>query len=362
MVAFRFKNVVIEGMATEFPDTEVTSAEIEDKISHIYQRLGVPMGTLDRLSGIKTRKMWEPEFTPSMGATNAVKKLLEETGFDRSLIGAVVNCSVTRDYFEPATACLVQKNIGLPEDVMSFDVTNACVGFSNGLMILSNWIDSGIIKAGIVVSSENTSIIARSTFINLQAESEQITREKLIRVVPTLTLGCGAVAYLVCHESVSQSLKKGKAAPKIKGGVACSATQHVELCAGNGDFSFASNFDNGSMPLMETEAAELINSAAKLGGRTWKKASEVLGWSSEDVDHVVCHQVGKQVNEAFYAELGLDFKKDFSIYRDYGNMVSVALPSAVAIASKEIPLKTGDKLVTTAYGSGLHSIFLGIEW
>jgi 3-oxoacyl-[acyl-carrier-protein] synthase-3 len=113
---------------------------------------------------------------------------------------------------------------------------------------------------------------------------------------------------------------------------------------------------------METESSKLIAAAAVLGARTWSDASEVLGWSKEDVDHVYCHQVGRQVNEAFYNTLGLDYSKEFTIYQTRGNLVSAALPTAFTIGCEQKGTKKGDKIVLTGFGSGLNALFLGIEW
>jgi 3-oxoacyl-[acyl-carrier-protein] synthase-3 len=72
--------------------------------------------------------------------------------------------------------------------------------------------------------------------------------------------------------------------------------------------------------------------------------------------------VGRQVNEAFYREMGLDFDKDFAIYKRYGNMVSVALPAALAIGVDEKDIQPREKVLLTAFGSGLNTRFLGFEW
>lgn len=354
MAKFRYKSVCIESFGMHLPETIVSSAEMEDKIAPLYKRLDIPMGTLERISGIKNRRLWPKEVAPSSIGTEAVKNLLANTAIDQSQISMLINCSVTRDYFEPSTACLIHGKLGLSEDIVAFDVTNACVGFSNGLTILANLIESGSIKAGIIVSSENPSIMIDATFKHIEKNLNNITREQLIKSLPTFTLGCGAVAFLVCHQSLTSNK------PRFLGGAARTASEHADLCAGNGDFGIVNNEE--ALPLMQTEANALISSAAKLGGRTWKDASEVLGWSSKDVNHVFCHQVGRQVNEGFYQELGLDFSKDFSIYKEYGNMVSSAMPIAMIIGAEKLPLKKGDKVVCTAYGSGLNSIFYGIEW
>jgi hypothetical protein len=181
-----------------------------------------------------------------------------------------------------------------------------------------------------------------------------ITREKILQMLPTLTLGCGAVAAVLCHDSISNG---GHA---FVGGVARSASQHHQLCIGNGDFSVGQGDEIA--PIMTSDAAQLMIAAAKLGGRAFPDVTAALGWSKEHVDHVFCHQVGRQVNEAFYREMGLDFDKDFAIYNRYGNMVSAALPAALAIGAEEKKIQPGEKVLLTAFGSGLNARFLGFEW
>lgn len=353
MISSRFKHVCIESFAVHMPDEEVTSAQIEDKLAPIYQRLGIPFGTLEKLSGIKSRYFFPPTVKPSAVATVAAKQALEQIGFDRSHLKAVFSCSVTRDYFEPATACLVHRNLGLPEQSIALDITNACIGFSNGIMLLGNLIETGVVKAGILVSGENISRTVDSLLAHM-LKDESVGREELIQMLPTFTLGCGAVAYVLCHESIATRKHK------IIGWATRSASEFNDLCSGNGDFCVAQV--TGFNPIMSTESSKLIDSASKLGGRVWKDFSSAFGWTKDDVDHIFCHQVGRQVNQGFYDEMALDFEKEFTIYRKFGNLISAALPTALAMGVKEKNLQPGEKVLLTAFGSGLNCIFTGIEW
>ncbi|MBN8549405.1 MAG: 3-oxoacyl-ACP synthase III [Deltaproteobacteria bacterium] len=353
MISFSFKHVCIESFAVQFPTTEVTSAEVEDKLSGLYTRLGIPFGTLEKLSGIKTRYLWKNDVAPSDVGTEVAKRALDSVGFAREEVRALFNCSVTRDYFEPATACLIHRNLGMSEDALVMDITNACIGFSDGIIMLGNLIESGVVKAGILVSPENTSRIIDSSLRHLEREPN-INREDLIRLLPTFTLGCGAVAYVLCHDSIAT--KKHR----IVGAVTRAATQFSDLCEGNGDYYMKQSEE--IVPIMTTESSKLISAASKVGARVWKDASQVFGWSSDDVKHIFCHQVGKQVNEAFYKEMGLDVQKEYTIYRKYGNLVSAAMPTALALGSEEKNLAAGDKVLLTAFGSGLNAIFIGVEW
>lgn len=353
MFGYTFDNVCIESFGLHFPEREVASIELEDKLSPLYRRLGIPFGTLERLSGVRSRYLWDVGVSPSSMATEAARNALTSAGIEATDLGAILNCSVTRDYFEPATACLVHRNLEMGESCMAMDVTNACLGFSNGIMLVGNMIERGIIKTGLLVSAENIARILESTIQHL-IHKEDVSRDELVRMLPTFTLGCGAVAMVLTHKSYA------KAGHRVLGGVARSATQFNDLCNGNGDFCF--HQPEEMTPIMHTEASTLISSASKVGARAWTDASQLLGWKSADVDHIFCHQVGKQVNEAFYQEMGLDIEKEFTIYRRYGNLVSAALPAALAIGATEKGMKQGDKVLLTAFGSGLNALFTGLEW
>jgi 3-oxoacyl-[acyl-carrier-protein] synthase III len=353
MSIFNFKSVRIESFAVNLPPIKVTSAELEARIAKLYQGMGIPKGTLEKLTGVKARHFWQEDVSPSQVATVAAHRALEQIGFDRSLIQAVFSCSITRDYFEPATACLVHHELGLPDTGLVFDISNACIGFMNGLVVLGNLIESGVVKAGLVVSGEcNTRPVEHLT--KYLESLDEISRDELLKLLPTLTLGSGAVAYVLSHESIASS------SHRMIGAAGKAATEHCKLCAGNGDFFHFQK--EGFNPIMTTEANKLITSAAKVGGRTFKEFAEKVGWQRDDIDHIFCHQVGKPINEAFYRELGLDMAKEFTIYRDYGNQTSAALPSALVIGSQEKQMKAGEKVMMLGFGSGINAMFIGIEW
>jgi acyl-CoA:acyl-CoA alkyltransferase len=355
MTSYSFSTVNIEGFGVNLPTIELSSSEIEDRIAPLYERLRIPFGTLERLSGVQKRRVWGREMAPSTAGAEAVKAALEDAKVSISDVEALISCSVCRDLFEPSTACIMHEKLGLQTSALAFDITNACIGFSNGLMVMANMIESGAINCGVVVSGENPAIIIDSNFSLIKRNIETFSREDLLKVLPTFTLGGGAVAWVLKKAS------KSKKSHRYLGGVALVASEHAGLCSGNGDFCVMID-EEGREPVMHTESSLLIASAAKLGGETWIECSKMLGWRASEIDHVVCHQVGKQVNESFYNELGLPFEKDFAAYEQLGNSVSAALPIAVTLAASERPFKEKDKIVLTAFGSGLNSVFSGIEW
>lgn len=351
MVGFNFKKVFIESYAFVPGVHELSSDSVEDRLSPIYDRLKIPYGTLEKLSGIKTRYFFGREDTPSKIATQAAKEALEKTKLSKSDISSCVNCSVTRDFFEPAVAVLVHNNLGLKEDCFVMDITNACVGFSNGIIQTAQMIEAGIIKAGIITSGENLVHIMENTFKKL-LHDDKIGRKEFLKLLPTFTLGSGAVAMVLVHESLATT------SHKLVGSVMRSASFNHELCVGNGDFCFCQMEDLD--PIMSTDSQKLISEAGKLGHRAWKDLRENIQWDNDMVDHFICHQVGRQVNQAVYEVMGVPYEKEKIAYPKYGNLVSAALPSALMHHADSF--KEGEKILLGGFGSGLNSIFSGLIW
>ena len=65
MISFRFEHVRIESFGLNFPSTILSSAEIEQRLAPVYERLRIPVGTLERVSGVSTRGMWPTTVTPT---------------------------------------------------------------------------------------------------------------------------------------------------------------------------------------------------------------------------------------------------------------------------------------------------------
>src|SRR5690606_11116519 len=98
------------------------------------------------------------------------------------------------------------------------------------------------------------------------------------------------------------------------------------------------------------------------GRGMWGDFPEGIGWEREEIDQIYCHQVGRQVNRAFYEEMTLDMTKEFRVYQRFGYLVSASLPAAFFTGIEEKGISSGEKILLTAFGSGLNSTFMGIEW
>ena len=143
----RFSRVHIESVACALPEERVASEDLERELGPLYERLGLHVGRLELMSGIRERRFWPPGTRPSEVATRAGELALERSGVARERIGCLVHASVCRDFLEPATASVVHARLGLPETAWAFDLSNACLGFAHAMVVVGGLIERGEIEA-----------------------------------------------------------------------------------------------------------------------------------------------------------------------------------------------------------------------
>ncbi len=354
MPAFLFKHVHIQAYTAIIPPDRVSTSELEDQMAETYHRLGLPKGVIETLSGIKTRHFFDISVNPSDVATEAGHLALEQLPFPRDKIGAVLNCSVTRDYFEPATACLVHSNLGLSKEALVMDISNACIGVMDGMLLLGNLIDSGVIEAGLLISGETVSRVVMNT-LKAIIQNRKLTRQELLSFIPAFTLGDGAVAIVLCHERLATT------SHKLIGALTQIDSKSHDFCKGSEDVCIRSGVQGA---LMQTEPAKLIKKALDIFIANYPKFIKLVEWEDSQIDHIIAHQVGKKGNRCkeFYSQRNIDPLKEYIIYEKFGNMVSCALPTSLVLADREKKLKSGDKIMLVAFGSGINCIEAGIIW
>src|SRR3989475_640310 len=138
--SMRYSTVCIESIGYELPKHVVTSAEIEARLSPLYDRLQLPYGRLEMMSGIRERRFWDDGVNPSDAAAMAGRKALDQAGLLGHEIKCILNCSVSRDFLEPATASVVHERLKISPMATLFDISNACLGMLNGMAVLANMI------------------------------------------------------------------------------------------------------------------------------------------------------------------------------------------------------------------------------
>lgn len=341
----KFANVCIESIAVALPEEIWTSAQIEERLKPLYDRLKLPVGRLELMTGIRERRMWAEGTRPSDASAQAGKAVLQKSSLRAEQVELFIHAAVSRDMLEPATASFAHRKIGLPGSAQIFDVSNACLGFLNSLTLAGSMIEAGQIKCALIAAGENGRPLVDQTLRTLN--ERPLSRNEIKPYFANLTIGSGAVAAVVCHRSL---VKNGRA-HRLLGGVARAATQHSELCQGDtyGAESLA----------MQTDSEQLLLAGVALAKETWN------GFTAEhgaDFTRFVCHQVGSVHRRKLYETLGLDLAKDFSTFETLGNTGSVALPATLTKAVEAGAVREGDRVGLLGIGSGLNCLMLALEW
>jgi 3-oxoacyl-[acyl-carrier-protein] synthase-3 len=268
-------------------------------------------------------------------------KAIEAAGIDRSKLGILINTSVCRDYLEPSTACIAHAELGLHETCMNFDLGNACLGFVNGMDMVGNMIDRGQVDYAILVNGETSRQITEATIERML--DPEIDEASFREQFASLTLGSGAAAMVLGRSDLEPD------GHTFTGSVNLAATQHCRLCAGNIDH-------------MVTKTRELLLAGMDLAVRTWARAAEALGWTVDTIDHFVVHQVSKVHTEQFAGILGIDLKKVFRLYPEFGNVGPAGVPIALSKLQESGRLERGQRIAILGIGSGINCTMAELLW
>lgn len=347
----QYKNVCLESFGYVLPEETISSAQIESSLAPLYQRLRLPEGRLELMTGIRERRFWPAGMLPSEKSVESAEKAIAAAEIDKSQIGALVHASVCRDHLEPATACKVHHRLGLGPHCQIYDVSNACLGVLNGMVQVANMIELGQIRAGVVVATESSRQLVETTIAELN-RNQSLTREQMKLAIASLTIGSGSVAVVLADRELSRTQNR------LLAGVAGTNTAFHALCHSGRDEAVADEM----APLMQTDSERLLHAGIETAADAFGAFLDEVGWQREQIDKTFCHQVGVAHRKLLFEKLGLSPGADFSTVEFLGNTGSVAVPITAAIGIERGHLKAGDQVALLGIGSGINVLMLAVHW
>jgi len=350
MQSMEYHNVCLEGMGFVLPREIVTSSEIETRLHPVYERLRLPPGRLELMTGIRQRRFWKPGARPSTLSIRSCQLALAAANMPPEKIGCLVHGSVCRDFLEPATASAVHHGAELAPECLLYDVSNACLGILNGVLQAANMIELGQIEAALVVGSEGGRPLVEATIDFLNSHSS-LTRQSIKPAFASLTIGSASCAILLAHRQISAT------GCRLHCATALANTQFHHLCQSDQDQA-----GSAMSPLMDTDSEELLKQGINTGDRSFQKFLEQSSWRRDRIDATVCHQVGVAHQRLIREQLQLDPDKDRVTYPWLGNTGSAALPVTLAHAAQQNEFRPGDRIALLGIGSGINCIAIGLEW
>ena len=320
----------IAGTGSYAPAIVVTNADLERMVATSDE-------WIRERTGIRDRRIAATGEACSDLAVQAGKRALTAAGLAATDLDMILVATCTGDYPLPATACLVQHQLGATK-AAACDLSAACCGFVYALSVADAYVKSGM-RHVLVIGSEVMSAITDWTDRNT-----------------CVLFGDGAGAVVVSASDGEQGILSTHLRSD---GTLC----ELIMVPGGGSRT----------PPSEKVIAERLQYIKMKGNETFKVAVRTLeeiarttlsanGLRVEDLDLYVPHQANVRILKAVMERLGLPREKVLLNLDRYGNTSAASIPIALDEAVREGRIKDGSLVMLGAFGAGLTWASAVIRW
>ena len=266
-------------------------------------------------TGIKERRIVTNESTCDL-AFEASKKALEMAEISATEIDIIILATTTPDKIFPATATMLQHQLGAT--CPAFVMQSVCAWFVFSLQTSQQYIENGTAKNILVVGSEIMSRIVdwsdRSTAI---------------------IFGDGAGAVVLNADSTSGIMHS-----KLYSDGSYLSSLHVNNNRIN---------EIGTIEMAGNEVYKIaVKRLADLAEETLKNCS----MTSDDLTWMIPHQANIRIISAVAKRISLPMSKVILTLEKHGNTSAASIPLALDVGVRDGRIKKGDKLLFEGIGGG----------
>ena len=322
---------VIAGLGRYLPEKIVTSEYIEKKVG-FEEKFNMPLGSIEKIAGVRERRYVEDNRVSSDMAYEASKIALEKAGVTPNDIDVLIFASASHDVAEPATANILQDKLKATKAHV-MDVKNACNSFLNGVDVMDSFMQTGRCRIGLVAAGE-----VLSKFVNWDIES----MEELGVGFSAFTLGDGGGAVVFKAEA-----DQGRGIRKTRFSSDGSAWELAVIKGGGTLYPF-----DLSQLYFVSHSAGINKLALRHIPPTVLSMIKETGWKPEEVELVVPHQVTRSITERIMRIIGIPLEKAMYTVTKYGNTAAASIPIALVEALEEGRAKPGSKIMLVGGASG----------
>jgi len=322
----------ITGVSGYVPPRIMTNADMEKLVE-------TDDAWIRERTGIRERHVVDKGVAASDLATAAARQLLAARNIPASDIELIVVASVTPDMMFPATACLVQNNLGA-KHAWGFDLSAACSGFLYALTVGAQFVGARTQKNALVIGSDvMTSILDygdRTTCVLFGDGAGAVLLE------PADRDDDGILDFV--HE-VDGSGGKFLFMP---GGGSLNPASHETV--------------DKKMHYVHQEGAQVFKFAVRHMADLACEMLQRNGYTSKDLALVVPHQANMRIIRAMQERLGVEDSKVMINIDRYGNTTAGTIPLGLRDAVEQGRLKKGDLVLLIAVGAGYTSGGVLLRW
>ncbi len=303
--------IKIRGTGRGVPERTVCNAEIAGRVDTsdewITSRTGIRLRHHSR----------EGEPFLSMTAS-AARRALENAGVGPEEIGACIVATLSADTLVPSAACLLQRELGLPEDILCFDLNAACSGFLFALHTMECLLNAAPRKYGLIVGAEQL-----SRLINWEDRGTCIL------------FGDGAGAAVV---------ESREGFPTISA---------VMGCHGNDALLHVPGAETGGRSLISMEGTKVFKFAVEAVPWCIRQVLDKAGKTMEDVDFFVLHQANARIMDLAVRRCRIPPEKCYQNIGEYGNTSAASIPLVLSELHEQGKIGPGSRVLAVGFGGGL---------
>ncbi|MEM8483953.1 MAG: beta-ketoacyl-ACP synthase III [Bacteroidota bacterium] len=314
------RSAAITAVGHFLPEYRLTNAELETIVDTNDEWIRTRTGISER------RILKDPDKATSYMATKAAEELLQKRGISAEEIDLIIVATVTPDMVFPATACLVQAQLGAT-NAWGYDLSAACSGFLFALSSGAQFIASGKHDKVLVIGADKMSAIIDYT--------DRTT---------CVLFGDGAGAVL---------LEPGEDGYGVLDSLEYTDGSNVNaLCmAGGGSLHPATHETvDARLHYVKQDGKTVFKNAVKGMADVAAEIMERNSLTGDDVRYLVPHQANLRIIDATARRMGVTMDKVMLNIERYGNTTAGTIP--LCLSDWESELRKGDNLVLTAFGGG----------
>ncbi len=323
-------HAAITGVGYYLPEGRLTNDDLELMVDTTDEWITTRTGIKER------RILRDPKKATSFMAAEAAKNLLSKKDVDPDEIDAIIIATVTPDMFFPATACLVQAEIGAT-NAIAFDLSAACSGFLFALVTGRQFILSGKHKKVLVIGADKMSSILDYT--------DRTT---------CILFGDGAGCVLLEATEDGNGIMDDYS--RVDG------NYPDLLCMPGGG-----SLNPPTVATLEARMHYLYQEGRAVFKHAVKGMADAAGvmmdrnnLKGEDIKYLVPHQANMRIIDATANRMGISIDKVMLNIQRYGNTTAATIP--LCLADWENELRPGDNLVLAAFGGGFTWGAMYVKW
>jgi 3-oxoacyl-[acyl-carrier-protein] synthase III len=328
----RPKSVRVTGWGMYAPERRLTNADLERVVDTndewIVQR-----------TGIRERRVAAAHETTATLSAIAGKRAIAVAGLQPDDIDVILVATLTPDYWMPSTGALVKEAIG-NTTAAAMDVMAACSGFVYAYTAADSYLRAGTFRHALVIGAETL-----SRFLDF---SDRAT---------CILFGDGAGAVVL-----SASDEEGGGLQGMELTTDPDGAYMIWLPSGGARSPVSGQTLSRGEHFVRMEGKETYRYATKTLASSALTAIERAGWQPHEIDLFIPHQANVRIIESVAKGLNLPMDKMFVNVDRYGNTSAASVGIALSEAVDSGRIKVGDKIVLVAFGAGLTSGAIALEW